>query len=409
MGLLDSIKAPLKHRLKVRLAGTDVDALVQRRDRRRLRWLITDAEDPVLRFRALRHLSELMDPDAVDLFLAIVEDEPGNQDATMVRTAAEALGRMLMGDAAPALRRLLGANRPVSVQIAAARALATLGKDDTWSAVRAWAERVDDPEQPLFPSERDCVQPPKREPRGTTPVVWVVETLYADKDARWWSSKASRWLAGGDAKPRMKSDAGADKIVAAAHRNALERKDVDDAEFRRIVLHLGSLARARDYELLMGLVEAQTDLSRRRAAIQGLGLQADLRAAPAFEQWLAQVPPDQPELAADLARAAGRLGFRRLAPALIELYRRVDDADARSEVVAALGECGGEDAVRFLVDRVRDRDAELSDEDLRWLAIALLRCGVIGREAIRGSVAIARAGGGERDRVKRVAEIAGIH
>jgi len=411
VGLLDSIKAPIKHRLKVRLAGTDIDALVQRRDRRRLRWLITDSDDPVLRFRALRHLSELMDPDGVDLFLAIVEDEPGERDAALVRTAAEALGRMLNGDAIPPLRRLLNANRPVVVQIAAARALATIGRDESWEAVRAWAERVDAPENALFPTERDCVQPPKREPLGTTPVVWVVETLFADKDARWWASKASKWLEGDAAKPRMKSDGGADKIVAAAHRNALERtdKDVDDDEFRRRVLHLGSLAMARDYDLLLALVKTQTDVSRRRDVIQALGLHGDVRAATAFEEWLAQAPADQPELAADLARAAGRLGVRRLAQPLTVLHDRFEDRAVRLEVVAALGECGGEDAVRFLMDVVRDRDGDLTDAELRWFAASLLRCGVLGREAIRGSVAIARAGGGERTRVKRVAEFAGIH
>ncbi len=81
----------------------------------------------------------------------------------------------------------------------------------------------------------------------------------------------------------------------------------------------------------------------------------------------------------------------------------------RLNLLWALGECGGDAAVRFLLEQVRRRDLELSEDELLWIARSLRRCGVIGREAIRGAVAMARAGGGERDRVARLAELAGVH
>lgn len=405
--MLRSLLRPLKTRVKLRLAGDAVEPLIANRARGRLRWLAFDSPDPVLRFRALRNLAEMMDPDSTARYLQIIGAEPGSLDPTVVRTAAEALGRMMNGDAAEALVRLLARNRPAGVQIAAARALATIGRDGDWQAVRDWAQRVDGAEQ-LFPDERDCVEPPKREPLGTTTIVWVLEALYADKGARWWASKASKWLASGQPSPRMRQDAGADKIVAASHRNALDRKDLDDEEFRRVVLHLGSLARDRDQERLVALVDEQQDLDRRRLAIQALGLQGDPRSVALFEGWLAECPAELPELAADLARAAGRLGFQALAAPVSRLFA-YDDPAVRLNVLWALGECGGEEAVRFLVDLVRDRERALSDDEFAWIAAALLRCGVIGREGIRGSVAIAKAGGGERDRVKRVADLAGIH
>lgn len=406
-GIREQFLRPLKKQVKLRLAGDDVDTLVQRRDRRRLRWLAVESPDRMLRFRALRNLAELLDPDSVPLFTQAIEAEAGSLPPSVVKVAAEGLGRLLRGDAGPALRRLLAPDRPASVQIAAARSLGLIGRPEDWAAVRSWAERCDG-DWPLFPDERDCVVPPEREPPGTTPMTWMIQTMYADKEARWWSSKSGKWLASNLDKPRMSSDKGADKIVAQEHRHHLETKDLAPADLRRIVLHLGELSQDRDQALLQSLVD-KAGAGLRRDAIQGLGIQSDPRSIPAFAGWIEAVPDDDPELAADLARAAGRLGWPDLVPALGALRDRFDDPAVRNNITWALGECGGEEAVRLLVDLVRSREEELSDDEFAWIARALKRCGVIGREAIRGSVAIARAGGGERTRVAKLAEIAGIH
>jgi len=408
MSGLGHLRAPLERRLKLRLAGTDVDALVLRRDRRRLRWLATEAADPELRFRALRAVAEILDPDADQLFFGICAAEAGSLAPAEVRTAAEGLGRLIHGDAAELLRRLLSDNRPAGVQLAAARALATLGRDQDWVAVRAWAVRCAT-ETPLLPDLRDCPAAGAEEPAGVREVVLVMETLFADKDTDWWTSKASRWLASDDARPRLASNRGADKIVAQAHREALSRMAPDDGEFRRIALHLGSLSRDRDHRLLLDLVRAQSDPARRRAVTQAIGLQGDPRSASFLEASSAELPDGEVESALDLARATGRLGWPGLAGSLLGLRARFDDPVVRVGIAWALGECGGEDAVRILIELVRSRDEALSEQELRWIASSLKRCGVIGREAIRGSVAIARAGGGERNRVRQVAELAGIH
>ena len=50
----------------------------------------------------------------------------------------------------------------------------------------------------------------------------------------------------------------------------------------------------------------------------------------------------------------------------------------------------------------------LSDDELPWVARSLLRCGATGRAAIRGAVTMARAGGGERERVRKLAAAAGL-
>ncbi len=405
--LLERIPEPLRRRIKLRLAGDDVDELVANRHRRRLRWLAREADDPVLRFRALRCLSELLDPDAAGLFMELCDAEPGLLPTPTVRTAADGLGRLLHGDSDACLRRLLANDRPACVQLAAARALASIGRPRDWVAVRGWAVRCE--EAPLAPDHRDSTAPTRSEPPGLTSVLPVLETLYADKDATWWTSKAARWLESDDDAPRMASNRGAAKIVAQAHRNGLQRGGLSDEEFRRTVLHLGTLARERDHDLLTGLVTQQDDAERRRAVVQALGLQADLRSAPLLRAWLGEVPDGDSELARDLVRAVGRLGSADLVPELISVRRRFTDPGLHVEVAWALGECCGPDAVAFAIELVRDRDEDLSDDELGWLARSLRRCGVPGREAIRGSVAIARAGGGERNRVKRVAEIAGIH
>ncbi len=383
--------------MRLRLAGDDVDALATRRDRRRLRWLARFHSDDAVRFRALRSLAEILDPDADALFFEIIDAEAGSLPPAVVRTAAEGLGRLVHGDADEHLRRLLAEIRPAGVQLAAARALATLGRDRDWAAVRTWAVRCAT-SSPLQPDLRDVPAPTTDEPPGVGPVVQVMQTLYADKDAAWWSSKASRWLTSDDDKPRMASNRGADKIVAQAHREALRRLPPDDADRHATALHLGTLARDRDFALLTELDE-----------LAALGLQGDPRSIPALAAALASVGDGDSEAARDAARASGRLGWPALHDPLVALRPRfADDPGVRIEVAWALGEAGGEQAVRTLIELVRSRTEELSDDELAWIARALKRCGVIGREAMRGSVAIARAGGGERDRVKRVAELAGL-
>lgn len=374
----------------------------------RLRWLVEESPDPVIQFRAIRNLAELLDPDAVELFVAMADAEAGSVPTAQVRTAAEGLGRLLHGDAAVVLRRLLDEHRPGGIQLAAARALATIGREEDWRALRPWSQRVEE-SAPLVPDARDCITTERSPPSGTRPLAWVLETIYADKASRWWSSKASSWLKSDSDKPRMDADRGADKIVAAAHRNALERKDLEAEDFRRIVLHLGALARDRDFGLLVDIVREQDDLEQRRAAIQALGLHGDPRAIPMFSQWLREVPDSEPDLAADLLRAAGRLGWPDLSESILALWTRFDDGAVRLNLLWSLGECGGEHAVRFLLDLIRQPEQDLSDEEFEWTARSLRRCGVMGREAIRGAVAMARAGGGERQRVARLATLAGVN
>lgn len=409
---MDSIRkrllSPIKSKLKRRLAGEDLDALVERRARKRLRWIATESDDPVLRFRAIRNLAELLDPESTDLFCSIASAEAGSESTANLRSAAEGLGRLLNGDTAVVLRRLLDPHRPATVQLAAARGLAMIGRPDDWGAIRPWAPRAEG-DSALFPDDRDCVAASGNGEAGTQSLVWVLETIYADKAARWWSSKASKWLGSDDPKPRMDADRGADKIVAAAHRNALDRKDLSNEDFCQIVLHLGSLARDRDYPLFVELLRAQEQDVRRHAVIQALGIHGDPRAIPLFEQWLSEVPDDQPHLAADLLRAAGRLGWPQLSEPCIALWDSFEETEVRLNLIWALGESGGDAAVRFLLEQVRRRDLELNEEEMLWIARSLRRCGVIGREAIRGAVAMARAGGGERDRVARLAELAGVH
>jgi len=237
----------------------------------------------------------------------------------------------------------------------------------------------------------------------------VLETVYADKAARWWSSKAGKWLSTEDKKPRMDADRGADKIVSSAHRHALERGKLSPVEFRDTVLHLGSLARDRDFDLLVDLLKRQTKEDRRSCVIQALGLHGDPRAIPMFAKWLAEVPDSQPDLAADLLRAAGRLGWPQLSPNILELWTRYAAPQVRLNLLGALGDSGGDQAVRFLLDRVRQSNQDLSESEFEWTARSLRRCGVIGREAIRGAVAMSRAGGGERARVTKLAELARVH
>jgi HEAT repeat protein len=407
--VLGRVRGAALHRVKLRLAGDDVDGLVRRRDRRRLRWLAEEAEDRDLRFRALRSLAEILDPEAVPLFLRLVEAEAGELPAAVVRTAAEGLGRLLYGDAAPRLRRLLSSERPVAVAVAAAQALASLGRPDDWAAVRHWAQGCSAAR--LCPDERDALAEPPPEAGEVAALLPVFAALWADKEGPWWTSKAAAWLKSEEPKPRLASDKGADRIVAQAHRQALEKRELDEEEFRRVVLHLGALGRERDQALLGDLLRGATSPGRRRAALQALGLHGDPRSLPALADAMRAAGEGEggAEQAADLARAAGRLGWREAVPELLGLRRRFGgEAALRSNVAWALGECGGAEAVRAMIDLVRSREEELPDEELSWIARALRRCGVRGREAIRGAAAIAKAGGGERERVRRVAEMAGV-
>jgi len=406
--LRERLLSPLASRIKRRLAGEDIERLVQSRASKRLRWLAQESDDPVVRFRALRNLAELRDPEATPLFVAIADTEAGSQPPALARTAAEGLGRLLNDDITVVLRRLLDTHRPGSVQLAAARALATIGREADWQALRGWSQRVDF-ETPLFPDDRDCVTYREGQALGTAPLVWVLETVYADKTASWWSSEAGKWLSSDELNPRMDADTGTDKIVAEAHRKSLEHGDMTDADFARTVLHLGSLARDQDFSLLVDLLREQTDLKRRITVIQALGLHGDPRAIPMFQQWLEEVPKSEPALVANLLRAAGRLGWPELAPSILALWERCDDRDVRLNLLSALGECGGDKAVCFLLDRIRRPEEELSTAEFEWTARSLRRCGVIGREAIRGAVAMARAGGGERERVRKLAKLAGVH
>jgi len=397
MGLVDRLRKPLKSRVKRALAGDDVDALVGRRDRRRLRWLVQEGDDPVVRFRALRALAELGDADAAPVLVSVLDEAAGDPETACVRVAAEGLGRLRHEGSATALRRLLTPERPAQVQLAAARALATLGASEDWAAIRRWAT-----ERELTPDDRDASDPLGADagPPGTERVALVLQTLFADKAGRWWANKARTWLEGDEARPRIPAMEGADRIVAQQLRTSLDRKELDGAERRRTLLHLGALSLDRDQALLAGLGEG-------RDVVQALGLQGDPRSQGTLLAVAGRV--GSAEEAQDVLRALGRLGWRGAEDAMAQLRDAWDDEGVRSEAAWALGEVGGEVAVRHLMDDLRKR-AERGDPtetEYRWIAAALRRCGIRGREAIRGARTIAISSG-ERRRLETVAELAGI-
>ena len=398
--LFGRFRGPLEKRLKLKLAGDDPAVLAQKRDRRKLRWLVRESEDPVLRFRALRHLSELIDPQSADLFAGIIEAEPGRLPAAEVRTAAEGLGRLMHGDRAVLLRRLLGDDRPAGVQLAAARGLATVGRAEDWGAVRDWCARS---EGILVPDELDCVEPILREPAGVTPLVWVLQALYVDKGASWWSKKGARWLAGDTAVPRLKSDVGADRIVAQNHRRALGFEEMDDARHRAVTLQLGAMARDRDQELLAGLLGG-ADGARRRSVLLALGLHGDPRSVPLLRQAL--VDAERPEVAAALARAAGRLGWPELARPLVDLRARFPQQQVRLQAAWALGECGGALAVGTLVELICSTADRPVEQELDWLVRSAVRCGRPAQVAVRGVLATGRSM--EKRLVEQLAEAVGL-
>jgi len=330
-----SFRDRLKTKVKLRLAGDDLEALVTNRARGRIRWLAKYHSDPVLRFRALRNLAELLDPDSEDLFFEILGSQPGDMPPQILCAAADAVGRLLHGDALVPLQKLLRPNRPVSVCLAAGRALARLERPEGWASIRKWVESTAADRVPLLPDERDALDPTRREPAGTAELAWVLAPLYADKDGRWLGSKSSTWLKSDKPVPRMSSDKGSDKIVAQTLRLSLEKKDFEDSEFVDRVLRLGTLSRERDGDLLRALLTKQPDGLRRRAVLMALGLQADPRSREILERELEAA--DEPEVAADIIRALGRLGWEAAAPAIGSARNRFPDSVVRRNAAWSLG------------------------------------------------------------------------
>ncbi|GEM_PF-1608245 len=415
-----SFKDRLKTKVKLRLAGDDLEALVTNRARGRIRWLAKYHDDPVLRFRALRNLAELLDPESEDLFFEILAAQPGDLPPQIMCAAADAMGRLLHGDALEPLQKLLRNNRPVSVCLASARALARLERPEGWAAIRRWAEGQGAGDVPLLADERDVLDPIKREPAGTAELAWILAPLYADKDGRWLGSKSANWLKSDKPVPRMSSDKGSDKIVAQTLRLSLEKKDFEETEFIDRVIRLGTLSRERDGDLLRSLLGKQEGV-RRRAVLMGLGLQADPRSREILERELDSA--QDPETAADVMRALGRLGWEDAAAAIGRARNRFSEPVVRRNAAWSLGEIGGEQAVNLMcgwvrgrsggsadgaVDERLDDDVMATEDELKTIGRALQRTGILGREAIRGAVTIAKSGRGERKRWDIVATVAGV-
>jgi HEAT repeat protein len=402
-----SLRGRLERRLKTALAGSDLDLLVRNRDRRRLRWLAQQSTDPVLSFRALRNLAEIIDPQSEQIFLHRIQCPAGELATTEVRTAAEGLGRLASRGAGTALIRLLEPNRPAAVNLAAARALAALGSPGDWRAVRRWVLRSAT-ENPPFPDTRDLIGARDADLGSSDPAIWVLLTLYPEKGLPWWSEHATAWLDGEEAAPRIDSERGDQRMAAQELRNSLRGEDLSDTGFRDAVLLLGNLSRDRDHSFLGQLGASQRDSGRQLAIQQAASLCADPRAVDLAAAQLGNLGSDDAVLLADSLRCAGRLASRELVGPIFSLWQGDLPQDARSNLIWALGECGGGDAVSALLDLVLSRDEDLSDMDFAWIARSLARCGNLGRKAVRGSVTISRAGGGERQRVVRLAGLMGL-
>ena len=406
MARFSSVRARLERRVKTTLAGTDLEALVRNRDRRRLRWLCEESDDDILRLRALRSLSELVDPSSQQLFVSRVQAPAGDLPTLEICVAAQALGRLVCRQAAAPLQRLLEPSRPAAVNLSAARALASLGEPSDWQAVRRWVKRSAH-DNPPFPDLRDLIQNDEPELREQQVAVLVLQVLYPEKDLRWWTGKASAWLRSSDSAPRIGSERGADKVVAQSLRHALQRERLSDPEFRHKVLLLGTLARDRDYEFLHGLL-AEERLERARAVRSALSLGADPRGIEPMRRQLERARTESASELADALRCAGRYSHRELVGPISESWQAELNEDCRSNLIWALGECGGGGATAFLLGLVRDRDGQLIDSDYAGIGRSLLRSGRIGKEALRGGVTMARAGGGERQRMARLAAAMGM-
>jgi HEAT repeat protein len=400
-----SLRGRLERRLKITLAGSDLEALVRKRDRRRLRWLGKTSPDPILRFRALRALSELIDPQSEDLFLSIVHAPAGEVTAIELSIAAQALARLVSRQAASPLVRLLEPSRPTAVNLAAARALASLGSANDWAAVRRWVKRSS--QHPPFPDGRDLLYDKDTENSEIQSSILVLQVLYPEKDLRWWSSKAKSWLGSADGVPRFASERGADRVVAQSLRTSLSRERLGDDEFRHKVILLGTLARDQDYEYLLGILGSER-LDRARAVRSALSLCSDPRGIPHMRQQLDLAKSQSPSELADALRCAGRYAHPELVGPINGSWHGQLNQDCRNNLIWALGECGGGEAAGALVDLVRSRDEQLSDDDFTWIGRSLLRCGPLGKGAVRGGLTIARAGGGERQRMTRLASSMGI-
>jgi hypothetical protein len=272
--------------------------------------------------------------------------------------------------------------------------------------VRRFCQEAND-DSPLLPDLRDTCLPVESGPAPVAIAALVFQACYADQDGRWWSQKAAAWLRGADEEPRVPANHGADRAVSALLRNTLERGELDDDAFRFTVLHLATLARARDGALLSRLLEHHPMGPRHRALVQALGLQGDPRNLPLLDAAARAATDHSARL--DAARALGRLSWPEAAPILAAMQAHATP-ELREEIAWALGEAGGPDAVRALIAVARDEDGRLlpGDRELAGIGRALKACGDAGREAVRGALTIARAGGGERGRLERVAEAAHI-
>lgn len=407
--LLTRLRSGLAHEVKVRLAGTDLMSLVEHRDRRRLRWLATDAADESLRLRALRHLSEMADAELLPFFSRYVEAPAGGEPTLAVRFAAQALGRLQHGGSTTALRRLLATDRPVAVQITAARALAGLGGAEAWSAIKE-ACLTAGRSGGWLPDGRDCVVDAGEEQAGTAEAAWVFQTHFPDQEPRWWRTKAAAWLRSTEPVPRVPANHGADRAVAALLRQRIDKHEGDAEEQRHQLVQLATLGQARDHErFAQHLLNATPE--RRPSLWAALGLVADPEAW-ALLSGEVQIAARDPGLALDLLRALARTSDPRAVATVLDLASRVRAPALAAELAFALGELGGEQAVRALVDAARTgQDAAgnaLDERGLDHVGRALRRTGRMGREAARGALAIARAGGGERDRLDLLVERAGL-
>ncbi len=402
-----SLRARLERRLKTTLAGTDLEALVRNRDRRRLRWLCQESTDQVLRFRALRALSELIDPQSQDLFLRMVHLPAGEIPTIELCVATQSLARLVCRESTGALVRLLEPSRPVAVNLAAARALASLGSPADWEAVRRWAERSATA-GPIYPDRRDLLCPEEASEPASRNAISILQVLYPEKGLQWWTSKAATWLGSSEVAPRVSSERGADRVVAQSLRNSLERERLKDDEFRHKALLLGNLARDRDYDFLLELLGKERH-ERARAIRSALSLIADPRGVTQMQQDLEQARSQDGEELADTLRCAGRYAHRDLVGPILGSWLSNLDEACRANLIWALGECGGGEATGALLDLVRSRAENLSESDFAWIGRSLLRCGMPGREAVRGGLTIARAGGGERQRMERLATSMGLN